>query len=283
TALGAAASLLLATLAQAATVRVDGHEIHYEVHGDPGSGGAPVLMLHGGMMTFASSFGAMTPELARDRPVIGVEQQGHGHTPLNSTPITLEAMRRDTLGVLDALSVEKAHVVGFSAGGMLGLELAVNAPERVASLTVISAAARPGGFVPGIIRMQKEPGYQPPPEVLALMPSEEDFARMAAEIAEKNPGGAATAPETMQKLTAFITSGWGWPDEQIEEITVPVLVVNGDNDFILPEHALHLARTIPDAQLAILPGTTHLTILEQPELLPMIRRFLREERAEAGE
>ncbi|MBY6142014.1 hypothetical protein KUV26_21485 [Leisingera daeponensis] len=57
----------------------------------------PVLMLHGGMMTFASSFGAMTPELARDRPVIGVEQQGHGHTPLNSTLITLEAMRPLTM------------------------------------------------------------------------------------------------------------------------------------------------------------------------------------------
>lgn len=268
------ALVTLAAPAQADLASVDGHDIYYEVHGDLTPDTVPVLMLHGGMMSFETSYGAMLPALTETHTVIGVEQQGHGHTPLHDGPLTAETMRRDTLGVLDALSVDRVHVVGFSAGGMLALELAVNAPERVASVVAISAASQPSGFMPGMIEMQKDPNYQPSPEVLALMPSEEDFADMAAEIAAKNPGGAATIPQTMQKITAFITSDWGWPDDRIAAIAAPVLVVNGDTDFIEPEHALHLYRTIPEAQLAILPGTTHLDILEQPALLPMIEAFL---------
>ncbi|MEQ8291511.1 MAG: alpha/beta hydrolase [Roseovarius sp.] len=277
--LSRAAALPLALVTLAAPARadiatVDGHDIHYEVHGELTPDPVPVLMLHGGMMSFEASYGAMLPALTETHTVIGVEQQGHGHTPLHDGPLTAETMRRDTLGVLDALSVDRVHVVGFSAGGMLALELAVNAPERVASVVAISTASQPSGFMPGMIEMQKDPNYQPSPDVLALMPSEADFADMAAEIAAKNPGGAETVPQTMQKMTAFITSDWGWPDDRIAGIAVPVLVVNGDTDFILPEHALHLFRTIPGAQLAILPDTTHMTILEQPALLPMIEAFL---------
>lgn len=267
--------LPLASLAQADTARVNGHDVYYEVHGDPESTATPILMLHGGMMSFEASFAAMVPALAEIHPVIGVEQQGHGHTPLHEGPISLATMRQDTLGVLDALSIDKVHVIGFSAGGMLALELAVSAPERVASVVAISSASSPSGFVPGLIQMQKHPAYEPPAEILAMMPSEEDFARMSADIAAKNPGGKATATATMQKMTEFITSDWGWPDDKVAGIEVPVLVVNGDRDFIQPEHALHLFRTIPDAQLAILPETTHLNILENPALHPMIDRFLR--------
>jgi pimeloyl-ACP methyl ester carboxylesterase len=271
---GAAASFLIASLAQAETVTVNGHDVYYEVHGDLNSGKTPALLLHGGMQSISSSFGVFIPELVEDRPVIGLEQQGHGHTPLNDGPITMETMRVDTLGVLDALSVEKVHVIGFSAGGMLGLDLAINTPERLASLTTISGSASPDGFVPGIIRMQKEPGFVPPAEVLALMPSEEEFAEMFAEIAEVNPGGADAAPVTMDKLSKFITSDWGWTDTQISSIPVPTLVMNGDNDFILTEHALHLSKTIPEAHLAVLPNTTHMSILKRPEIRPMIRAFL---------
>ena len=269
-----AAALPLASLAQAETVRVDAHDVYYEVHGTLSPDTVPVLMLHGGMMSFEASFAAFLPELLGTHAVIGVEQQGHGHTPVNDNPISMETMRRDTLGVLDALEVKAAHVVGFSAGGMLALDLAVTAPERVASVVAISAASDPDGFVPGMMEMHREPGYQPPPEVLAMMPSEADFARMAEDTAAKNPGGAAAVEAAMQKLTIFIASDWGRPDAEIAAISAPVLVVNGDSDFITPGHALHLFETIPDSQLAILPGTTHLNILEDPGLPAMVSGFI---------
>lgn len=271
---GATATLLAFSPAQAETVRVADHEVYYEVHGDLSSGKTPVVFLHGGMQSFSLSFGDMLPVFADKWPVIGIEQQGHGHTPLNDRPISMETMRQDTIAVLDALSVKKVHAVGFSAGGMLAIELAVNAPDRIASLTTISASASPEGFVAGIIEMQKDPAYKPAPEVLALLPSEAEFAEMFAEITAVNPGGAETAPVTMEKMSRFITSDWGWSEMQLAAIDVPTLIVNGDNDFIRAEHALYLSQTIANAYLAILPDTTHMSILKQPELPSTIRRFI---------
>ncbi|WP_168201386.1 alpha/beta fold hydrolase [Qingshengfaniella alkalisoli] len=269
-----ATALMSATVAHADFATVNGHDIYYELHGDLDAGGTPILMLHGGMMNITSTFGEMIPDLLSDYPIIGVEQQGHGHTPLNDQPITLENMRLDTLAVLDAVEVEKVHVVGFSAGGMLALELAVNAPERVESMTAISASTKPEGFLPDLLRVHREPGFQPPPEIAALFPSEDEFAEMSADIAEMNPGGAEVVPETMGKMSQLIASDWGWSQDQIAGISAPALIAIGDNDFILPKHAVEMAETIPDAHLAVLPNTTHMTILEQPELLPIIKRFI---------
>ncbi len=84
-------------------------------------------------------------------------------------------------------------------------------------------------------------------------------------------------------MSRFITTDWGWTEQQVAAIPVPSLIMNGDNDFILAEHALYLSKTIPDARLAILPGTTHMNILKQPELKPMIRKFLNDMDRQAGE
>lgn len=264
------AALLLAAPATAETVAVNGHEVWYEVHGDLATGRTPVLVLHGGMMTIESSFGALIPGLAQDRPVIGVEQQGHGHTADYDGPMSFAAMRADTLAVLDALKVPRAHVVGFSMGGMLGLDLAMSAPERVASLTAISASHQPEGFLPELVRMNREPGFTPPPEVAALLPTPADFAAMSAELAAKNTGGAAAVARTMTETAAFIGSDWGAPDARLAAVTAPTLILIGDRDFIRPEFAVHMARTLPGAWLGILPDTTHLTILARPELPGLI-------------
>ncbi|WBU64067.1 alpha/beta fold hydrolase [Paracoccus aerodenitrificans] len=270
--LAAITALSLATTGHAETVTVDGHEVYYEVHGELASDQIPVLLLHGGMMTIGSNFAGLIPALSEDRTVIGVEQQGHGHTPLNDNPITLETMRSDTLAVLDVLEVDRAHVIGFSMGGMLGLELAVNAPERVASLTAISASQNGEGMLPDLVQMNRDPTHQPSPEVAALLPSEEAFSQMAADIAEMNPGGAEAFEQTMQKTGALIASDWGWSDEELAAIQVPVQIVLGDTDFVTVDHALHMKETIPDAWLAVLPDTTHTNIMAREELPGLLTR-----------
>lgn len=252
------------------TVQVDGHPVYYEIHGRLSSGATPVLLLHGGAMHTASTFGAAIPALASDHVLIGIEQQGHGHTPINDQPITLDSLRRDTLGVLDALGVGRAHVVGFSAGGILGIELAVNAPGRVASLTAISASQNLDGFLPELARMQRQPGYQPPLHIAALMPSPEEFAQMQADVAALNPGGAATSDLMFAKMSAFIAGDWGWRNNDLAGITAPTQILLGDTDFIRPDHALHMAQTIPGAWLGILPGTTHTGIMTHPALPGLI-------------
>lgn len=258
----------LAAQTAAGTITVDGHEVYHEVHGDLGAG-TPVLVLHGGMMTIPLTFEGLMPALSADRAVIGVEQQGHGRTPDHAGPMTLETMRADTLGVLDALGVQRAHVVGFSMGGMLGLELAVNAPDRVASLTAISASQNGEGMLPELVRMNREPDFRPSPEVAALLPTEADFAAMAQGFAD-NPSGPEVWQNTMQEAGALIAGDWGWSDEQLAGIEAPVLVLIGDNDFVPPEHALHMAQTIPGAWLGVLPDTTHMTIMAHPALAGMI-------------
>lgn len=244
-------------------------EIYHEVHGDLAPGTVPFLVLHGGMGSVAGDFGALLPLLAAQRPVIGVEQEGHGHTGGRDTPVSLARMRADTLAVLDALEVDRVHVIGFSMGGMLAVDLAVAAPERLATLTAISVSQNLDGMHPAIAAVNRNPDAPPSPEALALMPSEEDFARMQAGFAD-NPGGPEQFQRTMAQLNAFMVSGWGWSDEDLAEIEVPSLIVLGDSDFMTVGHAERMAG-LAGAQFAVLPDTTHLTIMSRPEwLAPLI-------------
>lgn len=265
-----ATALLTAAPAVADTVSVDGHDVWYEVRGTLSADDPPILLLHGGMMSADLTWGKLLPDLSRGRAVILVEQQGHGHTPDHDGPTTLAGMRADTLGVLDALHVQRAHVVGFSMGGMLGLELAVNAPERVATLTAISASQNGDGMLPEIVQMNRDPSHVPSPEVMALLPTEADMKAMQAGMAG-NPSGPQVFGVTMGKLGALLTGPWGWTDAQLAGIKPPVQLLIGDRDFIRPDHAMHMAATIPDAWLGILPDSTHLTILADPALPGMIR------------
>lgn len=244
-------------------------EIYYEVHGDLGTGVVPFLVLHGGMGSIASDFGALLPALSAQRPVIGVEQQGHGHTAGRETPVSLATMRADTLAVLDALDLDRVHVVGFSMGAMLALELAVAAPERLATLTAISASQNLEGMHPAIAEVNRNPGATPSPEAQELMPTEEDFARMQAGFAE-NPDGPEQFQRTLEQLHSFMVSGWGWSDEALASIKVPALIVLGDHDFMSVDHAARMAD-LTHAQLAVLPDTTHLSIMRRPDwLAPLI-------------
>lgn len=244
-------------------------EVYYEVHGDLAPDTVPFLVLHGGMGTVVGDFGALLPELAAQRPVIGVEQQGHGHTGGRDAPMSLKAMQKDTLAVLDALGVDRVHVVGFSMGGMLAMELGISSPDRLETLTAISVSQNLEGMHPAIAEVNRNPGATLSPEALELMPSEEDFARMQAGFAA-NPDGPEQFQRTLANLHAFMVSGWGWSDEELAALKVPSLIVLGDSDFTPVDHAARIAG-LTGAQLAIMPDATHLSIMSRPEwLIPLI-------------
>lgn len=243
-------------------------EVYYEVHGDLDSGTVPFLVLHGGMGSVAGDFGALLPELAAQRPVIGVEQQGHGHTGGRDAPVSLEAMRTDTLAVLDALEVDRVHVVGFSMGGMLAMELGVAAPDRLETLTAISVSQNLDGMHPAIAEVNRNPGTTPSPEALELMPDEDDFAQMKAAFAA-NPDGLKQFQRTLAKLHSFMVSGWGWSDDDLAALEAPSLIVLGDSDFMSVDHATRVAGLM-GAQLAVMPDTTHLSIMSRPHWLAPI-------------
>lgn len=251
-------------------VTVDGRDLYYVIYGELSPGETPILLLHGGMGSIHTDFAELLPALALSHTVIGVDQQGHGSTGGRDTPITLNSMREDTLGVLDALNVERVHVVGFSMGGMLALELGVHAPERIATLTAISATQNLEGMHADIAAMNRDPSHQPSPEIAALLPTEADFAELQAGFAD-NPSGPEQFERTFRQLNAFFTSNWGWSDDQLASIAAPTLLVMGDTDFAPIEHGAGMAALISDAQFAVLPDTTHLTITQRSDwLVPMI-------------
>lgn len=271
-ALAMTALMALPVPAVADSVTVGGHDIWYQVTGDLAQDAVPALLLHGGMMNTGLAFGDLIPLLAADRPVIGIDQQGHGHTADRPLPITLDTMRTDTLAVLDALDVQRVHVIGFSLGGMLALDLAVNVPDRLASATLISSGQSREGLLPELAQMNRDPNHTPSPELVPLLPSAKDFLEMRRGYEDLNPDGSGVMVPVAQKLGALLTSDWGFDDDRLAGIPVPVMIAIGDRDFIQPSHAVQMAEAIPGAWLTILPDTKHMTIVRKPELSSLLLR-----------
>jgi pimeloyl-ACP methyl ester carboxylesterase len=241
---------------------VNGLRLYYEVHGE----GPPLVLLHGAYMTIESTFGKLIPAFAETRQVIAVELQGHGRTAGADRPITCEGMADDTAALMEALGVAQADVFGYSMGGGAALQLAIRHPERVRKLVVASASYRSDGAYPQLYAMIETIT----PEAFAGSPREAEYRRLAPD-----PGGF---PTLVAKLKALHLQPFAWPAEAIRAIEAPTLLVIGDADIVRPEHAVELFRLLgggvmggldglPRARLAVLPGTTHLGVMEQTDLL----------------
>jgi pimeloyl-ACP methyl ester carboxylesterase len=242
---------------------VNGLHMYYEVQGE----GSPLVLLHGGVQSIDLSFAGLIPQLVGRHRVIGVELQGHGRTADIDRKSTSTALAGDVVALLDHLGVDRAHVLGFSLGAAVALELAVAHPERVRSVVPISEPVRQDGMHEEL----RDPALH---ATSSRMPTAQDFADMQETYARLSPH-----PE---HFTEFMTAQaqnaaelTGWSDEQLAGITAPVLVVIGDHDFVTVEHGALMKRLIPGAQLAVLPGTTHMTATKRIDLLvPLLAAFL---------
>jgi pimeloyl-ACP methyl ester carboxylesterase len=250
---------------------VNGLDMYYEVHG---SGTPPLVLLHGALSTTSVDFGASLPLLARSRQVIAVEQQAHGHTADIDRPLTTRQMAADTAALLRHLGIEQADLFGYSMGSGIALQLAVDHPELVRKLAVASFAHRLDGLHPGLV----EGLEQVTPEVLEGSPFQQAYAREAPRPEDW--------PRMVAKVTALNRQLPEWPAEAIRSIAAPMLIIIGDSDIIRPEHAVEVFRLVgggvigdlaglPRSWLAILPGTTHITLAHRGEWLSsMIGEFL---------
>ena len=252
---------------------VDGLKVYYEIHGGPIAAGAvPAVLIHGGVMAIETAFKGrrLLPLLAAKRPVIAIELQGHGHTGDRPGPITLERLVDDAAGVLAHLGVAKAHFVGHSLGGMTSLGAAVRHPDRVASVTAISAMYRLEGFLPELVVMQRDPAHKPSAALVPLLPTPKDFAAWTAHYERVAPDPKAFG-SVLGRLNALLAGWKGFTEAELGAIRAPTLVAIGDNDFTRIEHAAEMKRLIPGARLAVLPGTTHMNIIDRGDwLAPMI-------------
>jgi pimeloyl-ACP methyl ester carboxylesterase len=243
-------------------VEVAGMQVWHEVHGEPSEGSAPVVLLHGGMAS-ASSWGAQTPGLTEAGYQVCVpERRGHGHTPDVPGPISYSVMADDTIAYLDHVVGVPVHLIGWSDGAVVGLLAAQRRPDQVASLTLIgqyyNSAGRPPGGLADTLSADDEIG-----------------SFMRESYAQESPDGAEHFDEVFGKVTAM----WRTEPEidlaTLSEVTMPVLVLQGDRDEVTLEHSAAVADALPDGRLAVLPGS-HLLPIESPDVVnALLVAFLR--------
>ncbi|BCY10030.1 alpha/beta fold hydrolase [Actinoplanes sp. L3-i22] len=244
--------------------RIGGVDLYSEVVGV----GEPVLMLHGGYCSL-ESLRAPSDALVPDHRVFAFERPGHGRSADIDGDYGYARMVADTLAYLDAVGLESAHVVGYSDGGIIGLLLALDHPQRVRSLVAISANLDPSVFEKG--------GDDPVLDALAGV-ERPDVERMHYE--RLSPDGPEHADVVLAKLFRLWTSEPHIDPADLARIDVPVLIMSGDRDSIRPGHSLKIAASIPGAQLCVVPGTSHHLVAERPELIStLIGDFVRQARA----
>lgn len=249
---------------------VNGVSMYYEVHGQ----GRPLVLLHGGLGMIDLMFGGILPLLARDRQVIAVEFQGHGHTADIDRPLRYELLAGDVGALIAHLGLGRADVMGYSLGGGVAWQTAIRHPEQVNRLVVLAAACRRNALFPEVRAGLEALG----PEVMTGSPWVDEYARRAP-VAD---GWRTLIDKTREMLSA----DYDW-SAHVASITAPVLFVAADSDIFPVEHAAEIFSLLggnkgegdmagrPASRLAIIPGATHQTLLTHTDtLLPAIAAFL---------
>jgi pimeloyl-ACP methyl ester carboxylesterase len=256
---------------------VNGLDLYYEMRGN---GGIPLIVLPGGFMTVAA-MGALVPELATKRQVIGVELQGHGHTADIDRPLHYETMADDIAALMAHLGLAQADFLGYSLGGGVALRLAIQHPERARKLTLASTAFRREGWYPETLAGMAAIS----PEAFAKTPIYESYL-------QTSPKPEAW-PTFVGKMRQLLSEDYDWTQE-VAALKAPVLIVVGDADGLRLAHAVEMfgllgggkkdgdLAGLSSSRLAALPFTTHVgwappnrgVLTRVDLLLPMITEFL---------
>jgi len=241
---------------------VNGLKMYYEIHGTANGNNPPLVLLHGGGSTIGTSFGKVLRPLAETRQVIAFEQQGHGHTADIDRPFSFEQSADDAAALLRHLKIGNADFFGYSNGGNIALQIAIRHPELVRKLVVASAMFKRDGLSPEFWESMKRATLQSMPAELR-----EAYLRVAPHP-EQLP---AFHDKSVRRMLEF--KDWG--PEELRKIGAPTMVMIADGDIVRPEHAVEMFRLLPHAQLAVLPGTDHMTLVNRAEWqVSMIKAFL---------
>lgn len=224
----------------------NGAEIAYAVTGS----GDPVVLVHGGDAN-SEHWAFQVLALADQYQVILLDSRGHGRSPYNGEPLTYAQLADDVLALLDLLEVERAHLVGWSDGGIIGIDLALRHPERLRKVVAFGANADLSGY-------RTDSGDEVAIIYAFGAHNDPDYARLSP------------APELHKAMVAALRQMWAteptYSAEELRSITTPFLIMAGANEEAIAEaHTRYLADTIPGAELAILPNCGHFGHMQEPE------------------
>ena len=255
---------------------VDGLKMYYEVHScEKHTSGVPLILLHGGLLS-TDSFAGMMPTLSANREVIAVDLQAHGRTADIDRPLNLPAMADDIAGLMKYLQIEKADVMGYSLGGGVALRTAIQYPENVRKMVLISTTFRRDGWYPEIQEAMSKPM---PAEAMKQSPLYQIYARVAPRPQDWEV--------FLGKLHQMLAKEYDWTNE-VKTLKLPAFLIFGDADAIRPEHEVEFFQLMgggrkdagwdgsgmSSARLAILPGATHYNIIQSALLPSMAAQFL---------
>jgi pimeloyl-ACP methyl ester carboxylesterase len=254
-------------------VAVNGVNYYYEIHG----AGGPILLLHGGLGQM-DMFEPFLPLLTKDRQVIAIDLQGHGRTTLGNRPISLVDMGDDMAEILKKLGFKQVDVFGYSLGGGVALRLAVQHPDLVRRLALVSTPYAQEGFYPEMLPQQAQVSA-------AMADTMKDTPMYKSYVAvAPNPNDF---PKLLDRMGEYMRKPYNWA-EDVKKLKGPVLLVYGDSDMIRPEHIVSfyqlLGGGLRDAgwqrehmsqnRLAILPDLTHYEIFLSPRMFDAVLPFL---------
>jgi len=223
----------------------NGIKIHYAIYGE----GPPVIFVHGGLAN-SDYWGNQVKAVAAHHTVILMDSRGHGRSTRDARPYGYDLMADDVVALMDVLKIPKADIVGWSDGGIIGIDLALRHRDRIGKVFAFAANTVTSGVVEGV---EKNPTFAAYIE------------RAGREYAEHS-----ATPKDYDAFVDQISKMWAdqpnWTDDQLKVIDSPVLVVDGDHDEAIKRaHTESIAATIPHAGLLILPNASHFAFLQDPD------------------
>jgi pimeloyl-ACP methyl ester carboxylesterase len=253
-------------------IEVNGIRLWHEIYGE----GEPLVLVPGGLTTIPEMMTMIAP-LSKRRQVVALELQGHGRTADTDRPLAFATLGDDVAALIDALGLGKADVVGYSLGADVALRVAIQHPEKVRRLVVISTAyARDGWY----------------PEVQAGMAS---VNSSLAEAMKQTPTGQYSRqwpepqrfPQFLDKLGKMMSEPYDWSAE-IRKLPMPVMLAFADHDSVSQRHIAEFFALLgggitepgwqntkfTKARLAIIPSYSHYNFITSSELPPLVDKFL---------
>jgi pimeloyl-ACP methyl ester carboxylesterase len=220
-------------------------QMYYAVYGN----GEPVLLIHGGL-GHADVWGFQVPVLAATHKVIVADSRGHGRSTRSDKSYGYALMADDYLALLGHLKIDRVALVGWSDGGIIGLDIAIRHPERLTRLFAFAANYTPAGVKQSV---GSDPTFN-----AYIARAGEDYARLSP------------TPKEFDAFVAQISKMWAtepnYTQEQLRGITVPTVIFDGDHDeAIEPAHTAEMPELIPGAKLVIMKDASHYAMWQKPE------------------
>jgi pimeloyl-ACP methyl ester carboxylesterase len=238
--------LPILTAGHSAYASVNDIQLYFSVFGE----GEPVILLHGGVAS-GDWWGSQIDVLVNQGyQAIAIDSRGNGRSTRSAQPYSYQLMAADVLGLMDILSLDRAHIVGWSDGAVIGLEIAINSPKRLNTLFAFGLNVSPAGV---------KPGFDQTATFLA-----------AAERAQQEYQALSATPDEFEAFIAQISQMWqrepNYSDAQLHSITRPVAIVAAEHDEAISlDHAAYISATIPTSTWIPLRAVSHFAPLQDPQ------------------